>query len=403
MEGGQESRTQVGIVGAGPAGLVLSHLLQREGIESVVLEDRSRDYVEKRVRAGVLEQGTVDLLTELGLADRLHREGLVHHGIELRFDGQGHRIGFEELADGRAITIYGQQEVVKDLIAARLDSGAPLLFEVDDVSLHGIDSDEPSIRFTHDGEERELRCDAIAGCDGFHGVCRPSVPDGVLSFNQLDYPFAWLGILAQVAPSTEELIYAPHERGFALHSLRSPELSRLYVQCDPEDSLEQWPDERIWEELHLRLARDDGWNLNEGPVIEKAIAPLRSFVAQPMQHGRLYLAGDAVHIVPATGAKGLNLAVADVQVLGEALTKYLQGGDGSLLDAYSDACLRRVWRVQHFSWWMTWMLHRFPDDDGFQQRLQRSQLDYTVSSRAAATSLAENYVGLPFESSNAFR
>jgi p-hydroxybenzoate 3-monooxygenase len=394
MEGGQESRTQVGIVGAGPAGLVLSHLLQREGIESVVLEDRSRDYVEKRVRAGVLEQGTVDLLTELGLADRLHREGLVHHGIELRFDGQGHRIGFEELADGRAITIYGQQEVVKDLIAARLDSGAPLLFEVDDVSLHGIDSDEPSIRFTHDGEERELRCDAIAGCDGFHGVCRPSVPDGVLSFNQLDYPFAWLGILAQVAPSTEELIYAPHERGFALHSLRSPELSRLYVQCDPEDSLEQWPDERIWEELHLRLARDDGWNLSEGPVIEKAIAPLRSFVAQPMQHGRLYLAGDAVHIVPATGAKGLNLAVADVQVLGEALTKYLQGGDGSLLDAYSDACLRRVWRVQHFSWWMTWMLHRFPDDDGFRRGLRRAQLEYVCNSRAAAATLAENYVGL---------
>ncbi len=394
MEGDQLSRTQVGIVGAGPAGLVLSHLLQREGIESVVLEDRSRDYVEQRVRAGVLEQGTVDLLTELGLADRLHREGLIHQGIELRYDGQGHRIPFEELAEGRAITIYGQQEVVKDLIAARLEAGGPLLFEVDDVSLHGIDSDKPSIRFTHEGAERELRCDAIAGCDGFHGVSRPSVPDRVLSFNQLDYPFAWLGILAQVAPSTEELIYAPHERGFALHSLRSPELSRLYVQCDPEDSLEDWPDERIWEELHLRLARDDGWTLNEGPIVEKAIAPLRSFVAQPMQYGRLYLAGDAVHIVPATGAKGLNLAVADVQVLGEALTKFLQGGDGSLLDAYSDACLRRVWRVQHFSWWMTWMLHRFPDDDGFMRGLRRSQLDYVCSSRAAAATLAENYVGL---------
>ncbi len=394
MEGEISSRTQVGIVGAGPAGLVLSHLLAREGIECVVLEDRSRDYVEKRVRAGVLEQGTVDLLTELGLADRLHREGLVHHGIELRFDGQGHRIPFEELAEGRAITIYGQQEVVKDLIAARHDAGGPLLFEVDDVTLHGIDSDEPSIRFTHDGVEKELRCDAIAGCDGFHGVCRPSVPDGVLSFNQLDYPFAWLGILAEVAPSTEELIYAPHERGFALHSLRSPELSRLYVQCDPGDSLDQWPDERIWEELHLRLARDDGWALKEGPVVEKGIAPLRSFVAQPMQYGRLYLAGDAVHIVPATGAKGLNLAVADVQVLGEALARYLKGGDDSLLDAYSDACLRRVWRVQHFSWWMTWMLHRFPEDDGFMRGLRRSQLDYVCSSRAAAATLAENYVGL---------
>jgi p-hydroxybenzoate 3-monooxygenase len=394
MEAESSSRTQVGIVGAGPAGLVLSHLLQREGIESVVLEDRSREYVEKRVRAGVLEQGTVDLLTELGLADRLHREGLVHQGIELRYDGQGHRIPFEELAEGRAITIYGQQEVVKDLIAARLEADGPLLFEVDDVTLHGIDSDEPSIRFTHDGAERELRCDAVAGCDGFHGVCRPSVPDGVLSFNQLDYPFAWLGILAEVAPSTDELIYAPHERGFALHSLRSPELSRLYVQCDPGDSLEDWPDERIWEELHLRLARDDGWKLNEGPLVEKGIAPLRSFVAQPMQYGRLYLAGDAVHIVPATGAKGLNLAVADVQVLGEALTRYLREGDGSLLDAYSDACLRRVWRVQHFSWWMTWMLHRFPDDDGFTRGLRRAQLDYVCSSRAAAATLAENYVGL---------
>ena len=394
MEGEISSRTQVGIVGAGPAGLVLSHLLQREGIECVVLEDRSREYVEQRVRAGVLEQGTVDLLTGLGLADRLHREGLVHHGIELRFDGQGHRIPFEELAQGRAITIYGQQEVVKDLIAARLDAGGPLLFEVDDVTLSGIDSDEPSIRFTHEGVEKELRCDAIAGCDGFHGVCRPSVPDGVLSFNQLDYPFAWLGILAKVAPSTEELIYAPHERGFALHSLRSPELSRLYVQCDPEDELEAWPDGRIWEELHLRLARDDGWTLNEGPVIEKAIAPLRSFVAQPMQYGRLYLAGDAVHIVPATGAKGLNLAVADVQVLGEALARYLKGGDDSLLEGYSDACLRRVWRVQHFSWWMTWMLHRFPDDDGFPRGLRRAQLEYVCSSRAAAATLAENYVGL---------
>ena len=394
MEGERSSRTQVGIVGAGPAGLVLSHVLAREGIECVVLEDRSREYVEKRVRAGVLEQGTVDLLTELGLADRLHREGLVHRGIELRYDGHGHRIPFEELAEGRAITIYGQQEVVKDLIAARLDADGPLLFEVDDVTLHGIDSDQPSIRFTHEGVEKELRCEAIAGCDGFHGVSRPSVPDGVLSFSQLDYPFAWLGILAQVAPSTDELIYAPHERGFALHSLRSPELSRLYVQCDPEDSVEEWPDERIWEELHLRLARDDGWTLKEGPVIEKAIAPLRSFVAQPMQYGRLYLAGDAVHIVPATGAKGLNLAVADVQVLGEALARNLKGGDDSLLEGYSDACLRRVWRVQHFSWWMTWMLHRFPDDDGFTRGLRRAQLEYVCSSRAAAATLAENYVGL---------
>jgi p-hydroxybenzoate 3-monooxygenase len=388
------SRTQVGIVGAGPAGLVLSHLLSREGIESVVLEDRSREYVEHRVRAGVLEQGTVDLLNELGLGERLQREGLVHHGIELRFDGRGHRIAFEELAPGRAITIYGQQEVVKDLIAARLESQAPLLFEVDAVRLGGLDSDSPTIRYMHEGREHELRCDLIAGCDGFHGVCRECVPDGVLSLREHEYPFAWLGILAEVAPSTEELIYAPHERGFALHSLRSPKLSRLYVQIGPDDDLEDWPDERVWEELHLRLARDDGWELREGPVLEKGIAPLRSFVAEPMQYGRLYLAGDAVHIVPATGAKGLNLAVADVRVLAEAMAESFRSGSQTLLDAYSANCLRRVWRTQHFSWWMTEMLHRFPDDTGFARRLRRSQLDYVCSSRAAATTLAENYVGL---------
>jgi p-hydroxybenzoate 3-monooxygenase len=387
-------RTQVGIVGAGPAGLVLSHLLAREGIESVVLEDRSREYVEQRVRAGVLEQGTVGILNDLGLGDRLGREGLVHHGIELRFDGRGHRIAFEELAPGRAITIYGQQEVVKDLIAARLDAGAPLLFEVDDVVPRGIDSDRPTIGFTHDAEAKELSCEFVAGCDGFHGVCREAIPEGVLRFHDHSYPFAWLGILAEVAPSTEELIYAPHERGFALHSLRSPELSRLYVQCDPEDAVEDWPDERVWSELHRRLARDDGWTLKEGPVIEKGIAPLRSFVAEPMQHGRLFLAGDAVHIVPATGAKGLNLAVADVRVLAEALAEWYGSGNDSLLRAYSATCLRRVWRTQHFSWWMTEMLHRYPGDDDFARRLRRSQLEYVCSSRAAATTLAENYVGL---------
>jgi p-hydroxybenzoate 3-monooxygenase len=389
-----ESRTQVGIVGAGPAGLVLSHLLAREGIESVVLEARSRDYVEHRVRAGVLEQGTVDLINELGLGERLQREGLVHHGIELRYDGAGHRIPFEELAEGRAITIYGQQEVVKDLIAARLESGAPLLFEVEGVSVHEIDSDAPLIRYTHGGEARELRCAAIAGCDGFHGVCRGAIPDSVASHYQLDYPFGWLGILAEVEPSTKELIYAPHERGFALHSLRSPEVSRLYVQCGPEDDVSDWPDDRVWEELHLRLARDDGWTLKEGPIVEKGIAALRSFVAEPMQYGRLYLAGDAVHIVPATGAKGLNLAVADVRVLAAALTASISSGEEELLEAYSATCLRRVWRTQHFSWWMTWMLHTFPDDDGFARMLRRSQLDYVCSSTAAAMTLAENYVGL---------
>ena len=389
-----ETNTQVGIVGAGPAGLVLSHLLARAGIESVVLESRSREYVEKRIRAGVLEQGTVDLLNELELGERLGREGLVHEGIELRFDGQGHRIAFEELAPGRAITIYGQQEVVKDLIAARVESDAPLLFEVEDVAVSGIDGERPEISFTHEGEAQVLRCDAIAGCDGFHGPCRAAVPDGVLTLHEHRYPFAWLGILAEVAPSTDELIYAVNDRGFALHSLRSPELSRLYVQCGPDDAVEDWPDERVWEELHLRLARDDGWTLKEGPVIEKAIAPLSSFVAAPMQFGRLYLAGDAVHIVPATGAKGLNLAVHDVRVLAEALASWLESGDESLLDAYSDTCLRRVWRTQHFSWWMTEMLHSFPGDDAFAKKLRRAQLDYVCTSDAAATTLAENYVGL---------
>jgi p-hydroxybenzoate 3-monooxygenase len=384
----------VGIVGAGPAGLVLSHLLARAGIESVVLESRSREYVEKRIRAGVLEQGTVDLLNELELGERLGREGLVHEGIELRFDGQGHRIAFEELAPGRAITIYGQQEVVKDLIAARVESGAPLLFEVEDLAVSGIDGERPEISFTHEGVAQVLRCDAIAGCDGFHGPCRAAVPDGVLTLHEHTYPFAWLGILAEVAPSTDELIYAVNDRGFALHSLRSPELSRLYVQCGPDDAVEDWPDERVWQELHLRLARDDGWTLKEGPVIEKAIAPLSSFVAAPMQFGRLYLAGDAVHIVPATGAKGLNLAVHDVRVLAEALASWLDSGDESLLDAYSDTCLRRVWRTQHFSWWMTEMLHSFPGDDAFAKKLRRAQLDYVCTSDAAATTLAENYVGL---------
>jgi p-hydroxybenzoate 3-monooxygenase len=394
MAEGAVTRTQVGIVGAGPAGLVLGHLLHLQGIESVILEDRDREYVEGRVRAGVLEQGTVDLLIEMGVGERLEREGLVHHGVELRFGGRGHRIPFDELTGGRGITIYGQQEVVKDLIAARLETDAPLLFEVDDVRPVGIDSDSPALRFRQGGEERELRCDVVAGCDGFHGVCRDAVPDGALTFRERVYPFAWLGILAQVEPSSEELIYCHHERGFALHSMRSPELTRLYLQCDPEDDVERWPDERIWEELRTRFARE-GWSLKEGPIVEKGITPMRSFVSEPMRHGRLFLAGDAVHIVPATGAKGLNLAVADVRVLAEALVHWYSTGDGTLLEGYSDACLPRVWTAQHFAWWMTSMLHRMPDDrDGFHARLQRAQLEYVCSSRAAATSLAENYVGL---------
>ena len=387
-------RTQVAIVGAGPAGLMLSHLLHQRGIESVVLEIRSRDYVEQRVRAGVLEQGTVDLLTETGLGNRLHKEGIVHHGIELRFGGAGHRIPMTDLT-GRSIWIYGQQKVVEDLIEARLAAAGAVHFEVSDVSLHDLESDGPYVRFRKDGTEVELHADVVAGCDGFHGVSRPSVPGGVLTTYQRDYPFSWLGILAAVAPSTDELIYAQHERGFALHSLRSPEISRLYLQVAPDDDIASWPDVRIWDELHTRFETVDGWTLHDGPIIDKGIAPMRSFVGEPMRYGRLFLAGDAAHIVPPTGAKGLNLAMADVKVLAEALTAWYRQGRTDGLDAYSTTCLRRVWRAQHFSWWMTSLLHTFPDADGYERRLQRSQLDYVVSSRSAATSLAENYVGLP--------
>ena len=388
------ARTQVGIVGGGPAGLLLGHLLAREGIESVVLEARSRTYVEQRVRAGVLEQGTVDLLRATGLGDRLDREGLAHEGLELRFDGVGHRIPLAELTGGATITVYGQQKVVGDLTEARLAAGGELLFNVDDVSVHDIDTDAPSIRFRHDGADHELRCDAIAGCDGFHGVTREAIPEGAVQVFTREYPFAWLGILAEVPPSTEELIYCHHERGFALHSLRSPQLSRLYLQCDPSDALEAWPDERIWEELHTRFATEDGWTLNEGPVVDKLITPMRSVVVEPMQHGRLFLAGDAAHTVPPTGAKGLNLAVNDVRVLARALAEWFARGDDGALRRYSEECLHRVWRVQHFSWWMTSMLHRPAGQDPFEHKLQRAQLRYVTRSRGAATTLAENYVGL---------
>ena len=388
-------RTQVGIVGAGPAGLLLSHLLHLEGIRSVVLEARSREYVEQRVRAGVLEQGTVELLTDTGLGDRLHREGLVHHGVELRFEGEGHRIDLSALTGGRTITIYGQQEVVKDLIAARERDGGDIRFEVEDVAVDGLKTDRPTIAFTHDGEHGTLECDVIAGCDGFHGICRPSIPAGELTEYDRTYPFGWLGILARAAPSSDELIYVNHPRGFALSSLRSPEIVRLYLQCEPDEDVDRWSDERIWEELHTRLATTDGdYELTEGPIFEKGVAALRSFVVEPMQYGRLFLAGDAAHIVPATGAKGLNLAVADVRRLSEGLVQLFGSGRSDLLEDYSRACLRRVWRVQHFSWWMTSMLHRF-GDDRYQHKLQISELEYVTSSTAAATTLAENNVGLP--------
>jgi p-hydroxybenzoate 3-monooxygenase len=389
-------RTQVAIVGAGPAGLLLSHLLGLAGIDSVIVEARSREYVEQRLRAGVLEQPTVDLLRSTGLGERLDREGLEHGGIYLQFDGERHHVDFRDLTGGAAVTVYGQTEVVKDLIVARLAAGQHLEFGVSDTEVDELTGDRPVIRYTTaDGERVELRCEAVAGCDGFHGICRPSVPPGLLTVRERAYPYAWLGILADVPPSTDELIYAHHPHGFAMHSMRSPEVSRLYLQVDPSEDLANWPDERIWAELDLRLGVD-GWELKHGPVRDKSVTPMRSFVSAPMRHGRLFLAGDAAHIVPPTGAKGLNLAVADVTVLSEALVALVRDRRGELADAYSDTCLRRVWRATHFSWWMTSMLHTQPGGDNLESELQLSQLRYVTSSRAAATSLAENYVGLPW-------
>jgi p-hydroxybenzoate 3-monooxygenase len=391
-------RTQIGIIGAGPAGLTLSHLLHLRGIESVVLESRTREYAEQRIRAGVLEQGTVDLLTQSGVGGRLHQEGLVHRGIELRFGGVGHRIDLSELTGGKSITVYAQHEVVKDLVAARLSAGGKILFEAEASSVHDVDTN-PKIRFQHAGGTEELECDFIAGCDGFHGICRPAIPASVLRVHERAYPFAWLGILAGVPPASDELIYTYHERGFALLSMRSPEISRLYLQCDPEEDIANWSDDRIWSELRARLATRDGWTLKDGPVLQKGITPMRSFVAEPMQYGKLFLLGDAAHIVPPTGAKGLNLAVADVRVLTRALADFYKKGSHGRLERYSEVCSRRVWNVQRFSWWMTSMLHRFPNEDSFSHKLHLAELDYLTTSKAAALALAENYVGLPFDES----
>jgi p-hydroxybenzoate 3-monooxygenase len=393
----QTQRTQVGIIGAGPAGLILSHLLHLEGIESVVLESRTRSYIEERVRAGVLEQGTVDLLTNAGVGERLKREGLVHKGVYFRWGDREHRFDFEDLC-GKTITVYAQHEVIKDLVAA---AKSPIVFEAADVALLDIDTDKPRVRYVHNGEECELVCDFLAGCDGFHGPSRPAIPESVRVEYEKVYPFAWLGILAQAPPSSEELIYANHPEGFALLSMRSPEVQRLYIQVDPSEDIADWSDARIWEHLQRRLATTHGWNLTEGPIFQKNIAAMRSFVAEPMQFGRLFLAGDAAHIVPATGAKGLNLAAADVQVLTRALVRHYKSGQQDLLARYSDTCLRRGWKVQHFSWWMTSMLHRFPGESDYDIRRQWAELDYVTGSRAAATALAENYTGLPLEAEGA--
>jgi p-hydroxybenzoate 3-monooxygenase len=389
-------RTQVGIIGAGPSGLLLSHLLHLAGIDSVVIESRSRDYVEQRVRAGLLEQGSVETLTEAGVADRLHREGLVHHGIELRFDGVGHRIPLTELT-GKVVTIYGQQEVVKDLIAARLAAGThrgnpPILFDVEDAALHDV-TGAPRITVRHGGADHVIECDFIGGCDGFHGICRPAIPD--LAIYERVYPFAWLGILSRSRPVSEELIYARHEEGFALATMRSNTVSRLYLQVTPEEDVALWPDGRIWEALHRRLGI--GAELEEGAIFQKGVTPMRSFVCETMRHGRLFLAGDAAHIVPPTGAKGMNLAIADIRVLARGIERFYAKGETALLDDYAAICLRRIWKGQRFSWWMTSMLHRFDGEDPFEHRVQVAELDYVSTSRAAMTTLAENYVGLPFE------
>ncbi|GAA3385763.1 4-hydroxybenzoate 3-monooxygenase [Cryptosporangium minutisporangium] len=394
------TRTQVGIIGAGPAGLLLQHLLAQQGVESVLVENRSREYCEKRQRAGVLEHGSVELLKEIGLGDRMVREGLTHSGIYLQFAGERHHVDFPSLTGGRTLTVYAQTEVVKDLIAAGLEAGHQLHFEVTETAVRDVDTERPVLSFVDaDGVTHEIECDAIAGCDGFHGVSRPAIPS--LRVSERTYPFAWLGILATVPPSTDELIYAHSPQGFAMHSMRSTEVSRLYIQVDPDEKIEDWSDERIWEQLQLRLGHP-GWTLSEGPITEKSITPMRSFVAEPMRHGRLFLAGDAAHIVPPTGAKGLNLAVADVKVLADALVRLLVEGKADLADAYSDTCLTRVWRSTWFSWFMTSMLHKFPTESfaspqeaEFQERLQIAQLRQIVSSTAAATNLAENYAGWP--------
>ena len=391
----KRTRTQVGIVGAGPAGLVLSHLLHLQGIESVVVENCSRKHVEERVRAGVLEQNTADLLTQMGIGERMQQEGLVHYGIELRFNGRGHRIDFKELT-GKGIVIYPQHKVLNDLNEARIAAGAEVLFEVQDVSVHDLTTSTPLIRFRKDGIDHELGCDFIAGCDGFHGICRPSIPSGALTVYERDYPFGWLGVLAEAPPASHELIYTLHERGFALLSMRSPTISRLYLQCKPDEDIGQWSDEQIWSELRVRTAAEN-WGLPEGRILQKGVTGMRSFVVESMQHGRLFLAGDSAHIVPPTGAKGLNLAVADVQVLARGLVEFYKNRHKAELDRYSETCLRRVWKVQRFSWWMTSMLHRFPDENPFDYRRQLAELDYVTSSQAAAKSLAENYVGLPMD------
>ncbi|MEU7283519.1 4-hydroxybenzoate 3-monooxygenase [Streptomyces sp. NPDC045431] len=389
--------TTVGIIGGGPAGLLLARLLHRAGVDSVVLESRDRAYVERRQRAGILEQGTVDVLRAAGAGARLDREGLVHDGIELRFDGRAHRLDFPALTGGRRVTVYAQTEVVKDLIALQLADGGPLLFEAEVHAVDGADTDRPAVRYTHEGREQTLTCDYVVGCDGFHGVARTAVPEHLRTTYERTYPYSWLGILAEAPPVYDELIYAHSPRGFALASMRTPAVSRLYLQVTNGTDPADWPDERVWDELDARFALDaePDWRLERGPVTQKAVLPMRSWVTEPMRHGRLLLAGDAAHIVPPTGAKGLNLAVADVVVVARALAHRVDTGSDELLEAYSATCLRRVWRAEHFSYAMTTTLHADPDQSPFDTRLQLAQLDRITASPHAAAELADNYTGLP--------
>ncbi len=390
-------RVQVAIVGAGPSGLLLGQLLYRAGIDALILERKSGEYVLGRIRAGVLEQGAVDLLDEAGVGQRLHAEGLVHGGIELCFDGERHRIDMAGLTGGKHVTVYGQTEVTRDLMDARAAAGATTVYEAEDVSIHDFDTDSPVVRYRSNGVAHEVACDFIAGCDGFHGVCRESPPASAVKHYERVYPFGWLGILADVPPVSHELIYVNHPRGFALCSMRSRTRSRYYVQVPLDERIEDWSDERFWDELRRRLDTRAASTIVTGPSIEKSIAPLRSYVAEPMRFGRLLLAGDAAHIVPPTGAKGLNLAASDVRYLSRALVDHYRSGSMREIDAYSGKCLRRVWKAVRFSWWMTSMMHRFPDTGEFGQKIQETELAYLVGSKAASTSLAENYVGLPFE------
>jgi p-hydroxybenzoate 3-monooxygenase len=385
-------RTQVAIIGAGPAGLLLSHLLHRNGIESVVLESRSRAEIEATIRAGVLEQGSMDILNEAGVGERMRKEGALHHGIELAFGGRRHRIDLTGLT-GKAITVYPQHEVIIDLVAARIAAGGALLFEASEVALGGIDGEQPTVSFLHEGQARRIEADFVIGCDGFHGVSRPMIPAPPRQDFQRVYPFGWFGILVESAPSSEELIYARHERGFALVSTRSPSVQRLYFQCDPRDHVDNWSDDRIWSELHARLENDDGWRLKEGRIFQKNIIGMRSFVCAPMRAGRLFLAGDAAHIVPPTGAKGMNLAISDVRLLSDAFDGFYRRGSEDGLDRYSSDALRRVWRAEFFSWWMTRLLHTFEEASPFERQVQLAELENIVASTALSTALAENYVG----------